>query len=191
MIDWRILGASFVALLAVSSVFVGASGAFGIGDFFSNLMAQIGSWLQGSPFGGFFAAPEARSSQIDILLFPENFTLKPDTPINVNLDGVYLTDFKGEVTTDFLNKTISFSEEGSPLQIAMPMKETVIEDFKLTSFSATGVRFQISPNITAENGTLDMGGFLGTCTITEEHIHFQGNISRVRAKIGDLLWEIK
>ena len=191
MIDWKILGASFAALIVVSSVFVGSASAFSINDFFSNLIEQISNWLQGSPFGGFFAQPETKALRIDILLFPERLSLRPDNNLAVNLNGVYLTDFKGKITTDFLNKTITFSEENSPLKVTTPLKELTVEDFKLTAFSATGINFLISPNITAENGTLEIVNFLGKLHITKEHIQLSGNVSRVQAKIGDLLWEIK
>ncbi len=50
MLDWKIMGAAFAALLIVSAVVVGGTGGFGVTDIFDRLM----DWLKSSPYGGFF-----------------------------------------------------------------------------------------------------------------------------------------
>lgn len=188
MLDWKILAASFVALLVVSSVLLGG---FGIGEFFSDLMNKIGEWLGSSPFGGFFSTPTAGTKEIDIVLYPANLSLKPDSSINVSTDAVTLTNFKGEINADFEDEVLIFRESGSSLTVETPLKRITIPDLQIKRLSFENIRFAVKPNITGENGSIEIYDFLGRGTITVGTVEFQGNISRMTVKMGDMEWEVK
>lgn len=188
MLDWKILAASFVALLVVSSVLLGG---FGIGEFFSDLINKIGEWLGSSPFGGFFSTPTAKTKEIDIVLYPANLSLKPDSSINVSTDMITLTNFKGEISTDFENETLIFKESDSSLIVEIPLERITIPDLQIKKMSFENVRFDMKPNITGENGSIEIYDFLGKGIIAVGSVEFQGNVSKMTVKIGDMEWEVK
>jgi hypothetical protein len=191
MLDWKILGASFAALLVVSSMFLGAGAGFGgLGDFFSGIISQISSWFSGSPFGGFFSAPSAQSKAVTLLMYPQMLELKPDSPVGVDIGKTSLTDFSGTITADYANKTLTFQEAGSSLKISAPMEEVRIAGLMISTLSSDSMKFEIVPNITSEDGALEMHGFNGTLSIREDSMEFRGNVTKLKAHIGELVWEM-
>ena len=187
MLDWKIVVASFAALLFVSSLLLGG---LGVGDTFSDILDNIGQWLDSSPFGGFFSVPSKQTSSIDVILYPSELTLNPDAEINLNLDQFELSNFKGGITADFVNNTLVFEEDSSSLKISMPLSNITIEELRINALLIDGMKFIIVPDVTAENCSMEMYDFYGTGLITGEHIELMGNASRVKAKIGNMNWEL-
>jgi len=188
MLDWKILAASFVALLVVSSVLLGG---FGIGEFFSDLINKIGEWLGSSPFGGFLSAPTTETKQIDIMLYPANLSLLPDSIVNISTDAVTLTNFKGEINMDFKDKTLIFKESGSSLTVEVPLEGITVSDLQIKKMSFENLIFDVKPDITGGNGSIEIHDFLGKGIITTRGVGFQGNVSKMTVRIGDLNWEVK
>lgn len=188
MLDWKILAASFVALLVVSSVLLGG---LGIGDFFSDLINKVGEWLGSSPFGGFLSAPRAETKEINIVLYPPNISLAPDSTVNISTDAVTLTDFKGEINADFKDRTLVFRESGSSLVVETELKTLVIPNLRIKRMEFENLIFDIKPDITGGNGSIEIHDFLGKGTITARGVEFQGNVSGMTVSIGDMNWEVK
>lgn len=198
MLDWRILGASFAALIVISAVFLGgpaqsgetSTSGGGLGGILSGIMEKISSWFSGSPFGGFFEQPVARSSTVQIILYPDEFELKPESSVDISSGETRITGFSGTMAADFVNQTMTLSEEGSSLKVSLPMESIVLDDIRITSLSLTGMKFEIVPNMTTNNGTLEISNFLGRIEFTEDRIDMFGNVSRLRTRIGTMRWEL-
>ncbi len=197
MLDWRILGASFAALIVISAVFLGgpaggetSTSEGGIGGLLSGIIEKISSWFSGSPFGGFLEQPEARSSTVQVILYPDEFSLKPESSVDLSAGGTEVTGFSGTMGADFLNHTMTLSEEGSSLKVTLPMESIVLDGMRITSLSLAGMRFEIVPNMTTDNGTLEMGNFLGRMEFKPDRIEMFGNVSMLRARIGTMRWEL-
>ena len=187
MLDWKIVGASFAALIVISTVMLGN---FGIGDFFSDLFGKTGDLLGGSPFGGFFSNPTARNMEVDVTLFPDNFVLIPDSKINLTIDSINLEEFQGEIRVYFSTQTLVLKEANSPLIVNTPLQEIKIENIVLNKLLLENEAFEIKPNISTSNGTMDMTGFLGTAFIHEDNIELIGNVSSLRIEIAGLEFQL-
>lgn len=198
MLDWRILGASFAALIVISAIFLGGMGTSegtstsegGIGDILSGIMEKISGWFSGSPFGGFFEQPVARSSTIQIVLYPDEFSLEPESAVDITSGKTMVTGFSGKMTADFVNQTMTLSEEGSSLKVTLPLETVVLEEIRITSLSLPGMKFEIVPNMTADNGTLELSNFLGRMEFNSDRIDMFGNVSKLRTQIGPMNWEL-
>jgi len=188
MLDWKIAAAAVVALLVVSTVLLGG---FGIGEFFSDIINKIGEWLGSSPFGGFFATPTTPTKEINIVLYPANLSLKPESDINVSVNTVTLRDFRGEIDINFNADIITFKELGSALTIEVPLEKVTIPNLRIKNMKFENMKFDIKPSITSENGSMEIHGFLGNTTVNEDNIEFLGNISKMIVTIGNMSWEIK
>ncbi len=185
MIDWKILAASFAALLVVSSVLVGD---FGIRDFFSGLVEKITELLGGSPFGA-FSIPGAGHAEIDLNLYPENITFQPDGPVNITSESITIENFQGSVTTGAAQESAVF-EESRGFRITMQLNNNItIHGLSIGKLSVPNVKFELTSNqsrIDSESGLIELYNFAGDAVIQRNHIALKGNVSRAR---GDT-WEI-
>lgn len=188
MLDWRIVGASFAALVVASSLFMGSANA-GVGDFFSDIMSQINEWMSGSPFGGMFSTTSPATKQISILISPSVLEFSPG-PETIIFSGDHnITGFSGTVSADFSSGTAVLASSKSDLKISMPA-EISFQNLALGALTVEGARFTIPPNMTIDNGTVTLKNFLGTGSITSEGLELQGNVSTLKATMGDFNWEL-
>ena len=187
MIDWRILAASFTAIILVSSV---ALGGFGTG-FFSDILDNIGDWLGTSPFSGFFITPTAKTHAVELTLYPETIELSPDSKINLSTEKSKLMNFKGKMTIDFNSQIIRLEESGTSLIFEIPIEEVEVTNVKLSSLSVDNVSLRVSPDIVSEKGSAQMQNFYGSVLINLDSLSFKGNVSKITAKIGENTWELK
>jgi len=180
MLDWKILAASFAALLFVSSMLIGG---LGITDFFSTIVNKISEWFGSSPFGNVFSSPaKATNENVDITLYTSVFTLKPDSNINISTDEITLTEFNGEVEADFQSNTLTFKHSNTPLTISTALQETHIINLKLDKLLVENIQLQIKSekwNITSSNASIEIYDFYGTASITNKSIILKGNVSRL------------
>jgi hypothetical protein len=198
MLDWRILGASFAALIVISAVFLGGTGSSedtatskgGVGDILSGIIEKIQGWFSGSPFGGFFEQPVARSSTVQVVLYPDEFQLKPESAVDLSAGQTLVTGFTGTLDANFVNQTLTLSEEGSSLKVTLPLDSVVLEEIRITSLTLSGMKFEIVPNMTSGNGTLEMANFLGRMEFNSDSIDMFGNVSKLRTQIGTMRWEL-
>jgi hypothetical protein len=180
MLDWRILAASFAALLFISSVLVGG---LGITDFFSTIANKISEWLGSTPFSNIFSSQSKTSSEeVDLTLYTPFFTLKPDSSVNITTEGITLKEFEGEVNIDFQNSGIFFRPINTQLTIDTVLKEVNISNLRLSKLLVDNTMLRIKSdkwNITSDNGSVEMHGFEGYASVTNSSITLKGNVSRL------------
>lgn len=181
MLDWKILAASFAALLFVSSMLVGD---FGVRDFFSTVVEKLGEWLGNSPFGGLFTAPTSimNVDTINLKLYPDLFVLKPDSSVNISFDKKEVVNFVGEITVDYNNKKIILDEINSPLNIVIPIETTRISGLKLKKLLVKDIKIDVSAGeweISNDNGSIEIYDFSGLGEIDVNRIQLEGNITRL------------
>jgi len=187
MLDWKILVSAIVALIVVLFILVGG---FGLGGFFSDTMGGIGSWFGSSPFGGLVSGDGTDSKFVTILLYPPNLTLEPDSEVSIYAGTMDLTGFKGSIDMDFENDTIALAESNSKLRVTIPSNSTTITDLMLAQVSLQHTKFMIEPDLTTNNGTINIHGFSGSAMVKIDGLELRGNVSKLSANIGDLDWEM-
>jgi hypothetical protein len=186
MLDWKILGAAFVALLIASTVLVGGAGGFGLTDIFDRIV----EWLKSSPFGGFFQTPLAATHEVDIMLYPGTYTLKTGSSINLSVDSTSFMEFNGDIEADFESKSLTFKESGTQFSIRMPLQNLTIPKIKVSKIFLQSVNFLVSSdqlNTTGENATLEIADFSGELRLGPDSVMLQGNVSMVKGNSKDIV----
>lgn len=178
MLDWKILGATFAALLVVSTLFIGG---FGIEDFFSDIFEKLSEWLGTSPFG-----TTSRTTYVEFILYPKELSFTVEKPVNITLDSFKVENFLGDVSISFINDTISL--QSNSLVINTHTQNLIIHTLQLKNLKAL-CKFQVfgpSSNITSENGSIEIYNFLGTLSLSNHTLYFSGNTTRIKGED----WEI-
>jgi len=190
--DWKIMAASFAALVIVSSVLLGG---FGLGDFFSDIMNTIGDFLGSSPFGGLSTAADTASViTASILLQPSGISLQTEHSVNISTDSAEFEMFDGMISVDYEGNLLTIQPEDTELSITMPLQNTVIEHIMLESITIEQTSYEISDEKsgkTTGEGTVHISGFDGRCVISHSGILFEGNVSAVSVNSGESSWELK
>ena len=188
------VGASFAALVVVSSLFAGSASGVGGGitDILSKIMEKINGFFETSPFGGIFGglAPKAKTTYAEIYLYPDSFTLTPAKPLDITFRDITLVGFEGNIKPDFASGELVFDIKDSPVKINSSLSGLSLNGLELGPFAASGMKFSINPNITAENGTISAAGFSGAAFLGTKHIKLSGNFTSLKAKIGELTLDI-
>ena len=187
MLDWKILASALIALLVVSFILLEGFGSFSI---FSGTVNSIGEWFGSSPFGGLVPAGDAGSKHVTIMLYPSNLTLEPDGEIGIQTGTMNITGFVGTIQADFVDGILVLNEKGSDLKVAIPLKNVRMDGFALEMLVLEEAGFMIEPNMTADNGTIEIENFVGMVTAKHNGLELDGNISKLTAKIGELEWEM-
>lgn len=194
MLDWRMVGASFAALVVVSSIFAGsASGAgSGVTDILSNIINQIQDWFKSSPLEGVLggATPHTKQIHTTVYIYPDSITIEPVQPLEFSFQDISFQNFEGEINANFADNELSFNVKDSDLQLNASTGSLVLEDLEIMSLQVTESKFSIEPNMTADNGTLNMKGFSGMAFLGTDHIKLEGNFTSLEAQIGELTWDL-
>ena len=175
MLDWKILAASFAALLVVSSVLVGG---FGFGD----ILEKLREWLGESPLGGFVSTPSKTPVQVAVIIFPRSFEFSLQDSSFTSGD----TDFQGFTGTIQANLTsdlLTFSPSDTALSITMPLSNTSIGGVSIGKLSLDGVDFSVISNAldtSGENASLEVYDFSGRLTVNRELVRLDGNVTSVK-----------
>ena len=179
MLEWKILAAAFSALLVISMVLVGNSG---VKDSFGGIIGKLTDWLGGTPISLPGGIGKPSSSMVSITLYPSNFTLNPDTKLNLTLGDSYFENFNGQVSFDFQANKIYLKEKGSSFTVSSPIQDFVMQDFRISRLQLTGMKFtvqSVQSNITNENGNLDIQGFQGVFSAGNSSITLSGNVTKI------------
>ena len=184
--DWRIIAASFAALIVIVSLLFN-----GVGGNFSGIFKNVGGWLSSSPFSGFVVTPEAKTHSLDLILYPEQITIKPDSDVNISIKGTKIDNFLGNINVNFKEGKITFEQEKTSLKFESAIESMEIDGFKVSSFYVDNMQLKILPDTVSNNGSVQMKNFNGKLIITEANIQFSGNVSKVTARIDKNLWELK
>ena len=187
--DWKILAASFAALVIVSSILLGG---FGLGDFFSDIISTIGNLLGASPFGG--TTSPATGIGFSVAFYASQFSLQTEQGVNMTVNPISLEMFDGEICVDYQEEIIVLRPENTDLSIDLPLQEIVIEQMTHSEVSIEEADFEITSEEsgkTTGSGTVEIFDFSGRLTIGTDMIEFDGNASRLSVKSGDSSWELK
>ena len=174
MFDWKILAASFAALLIVSSVLIGGLG-------FTDIVDNVRDWLGGSPFGGFVDFPEAGSKEAAVIIYKTPFSFSPEDPINVTIGEAEMSGFSGSISADFEKLSLKFSADG--LMLTVPISNITIDGISIGKLALNPSDFSVkSDNLetAAENGTLEMTNFVGSIEFRDTRATFTGNFTTVK-----------
>jgi len=186
MLDWKVLASAFIAMIIVTIIMLEG---FGASSFLSGGMSFISEWFGSSPFGGLVSGG-SDGKQVTVTLYQPNLTLRPQEEVEIETVTVNISGFVGDIHADFDSKILVLYESGSDLKVAFPLKNIRISGFKINKLQLENSNFMIEPNITTDNGTIEMKDFFGTVTTKTNGLEFQGNVSELSAKIGDLSWEL-
>ncbi|MBI4020139.1 MAG: hypothetical protein HY367_02300 [Candidatus Aenigmarchaeota archaeon] len=182
MLDWRVLAASFVALIVIV---IAISGNIRIPEGLSGIIDPLNviGRLPGGGSGG---------EEIAITFWPEgNHSLKSKEAVTVYSGGAVIYGFNGEITLDapgaaeLRQATVLLKEDGSPLHAAFATN-TVIDGLML---GKTGLAGKISMasgnwNYTSENGSVTFSSFSGQALISPSSgiITLNGNVTGLDKK---------
>jgi len=184
MLDWKVLASAIIALLVVSFILLEG---FGATTFFSGTISSIGEWFGSSPFGSIVPGSEGR--RVTIRLYPENLTLEPEGEVEISTKTSTFTGFKGSINMNLEDRVMTLSEEGSTFRAMIPSSNVTISGFRLSRLSLEEAKFDIEPDITTENGTINIRDFVGTCVTKADALELEGNVSALAGKAsGSLLW---
>ena len=186
MLDWKILAASIVALLFISSVFVGG---FGLREFFSGVLDKTGEYLGSSPFDGIIPGEVSDGEKdVSVLLKPDSISLTPKSKATILTGDTVYNNYKGEIIISFINNTVNLNP--SDVSISFPLDEMEIQSLEIDSLIIKEIPFEIEPDITTDSGNMDMKGFKGTALVTEKGLKLTGNVTRLVVEIGELNFEL-
>ncbi len=181
MLDWKILAASFAALLIVSSVLIGGLG-------FTDIVDSIQDWLGGSPFGGIVDFPEAGSKVASVTIYSTPLSLTLDSPINATIGDASLTGFSGTLTSDLDESTLSLISESFTL--SFPLSNTTLPGIMIGKLLLESADFSVMNDdleTSAENGTLELSDFSGDVTFTKSMTTLSGNFTSIKGNAKQII----
>lgn len=182
MFDWKILAASFAALLVVSSVLVGGFG-------FSDILDKLQEWMGGSPFGGFVTAPVRDSKPVAIIIFPDTFELSVDKA-SFAIGDADFQNFTGTIQADLTSDMLTCHQKDTDLKVSLPLSELKIEDVSIGKLYLEDIDFNVishSLDTHGENSTLEVNDFSGRVTILDELVRLDGNVTAVKGNGKDIV----
>lgn len=180
---WKVLAAAFAGLFAVSVFLMGM-------PHLSTLLNNTGEWnMPQLPAG--LLPDGAATGEVKVIVYPDGiFTLNPSTPVNITTLAVSMEYFTGEVSADFSSGQLMLRPSGSRMVARVPLSSLTLSPVSVPSLDLKEAKFVVSSgswNMTTENSTLSMTGFMGSVLVERDSITFEGNASSVK---GDK-WEIK
>jgi hypothetical protein len=181
MLDWKILAASFAALLIVSSVLIGGLG-------FTDIVDNIRDWLGGSPFGGIVDFPEAGSKEATVIIYSTPFSFSPDVPINATIGDASMEGFSGIVSADFDALSLEFSSDSFTL--SFPISNITLEDISIGKLELDNADFAVKDGeleTSAENGTLEFSDFVGSIAFRDTRATLTGNFTSVKGNAKQII----
>jgi len=182
--DWKILGASMVAILLIGGLLATQEKS----GFFYSLFGGMRDLLNKSPFEGFFAAPSQGPKEVSLFISAPHLELHPKSPVNITSSTASVTGFSGWLNISFDDKQIGL--ESTQFAAKLPLDEWHVAGLHLATASFSDVSFDIKSRMGSE-GSIDIKDFLGNATITPEGLLLEGNVSKLNVHMDDLEWELK
>jgi len=168
----------FLFLVIGTSIFSSSVSAGLLSDFFN----KIRDWFESSPLGGLFARPVKRITGIDLTFYPNTFTLKPESVVNVTSESTKVSNFNGEIEVNLEGGFALLKESNSQLRIEEKLGEIEIHGLSLSNLELNNMKLSmVSGNWTetTESGSLKVYDFLGKGLIKSDSIELTGNVSKV------------
>lgn len=173
----KLIAVCIVFLFVVSIVPHQARAEGILTDFFD----MIKKWFESSPFGNIFSMPVKRMETIDLTFYPEKFELAVAEPVNMSTNVTRIYGFKGAIKVDMPNG-LMVSESPDSLSIEQALGEIRIEELSIGSLELKDMKLVLTSGNwtdTAENGSITIKDFLGTCKVMPGSIELVGNVSRM------------
>jgi hypothetical protein len=175
MFDWKIMAASFAALLVVSSVLVSGFGFGGIIDTLKDFLGDI-------PFEGLVTSPVRATSQANVTFHPSSFSLGLDSA-SFSVGQASFTGFSGTISADLSTDNLSIVQKDSDFSVSLPLTEVKIGQAAIGSIHADDTSFTVdsdSLETSGQNASLDVLDFSGSVRITASLVELSGNVSSVK-----------
>ncbi|MFH1294757.1 MAG: hypothetical protein ABIH90_02330 [Candidatus Aenigmatarchaeota archaeon] len=185
--DWKIVGASVVALLLVSGLF---ASSLEIGDFFSSIFDKLRGWLGESPFDGFFTTPTQKPKEVSVTLKADNFELVPALAVDIKSTSTSIENFQGRINVSFSRGEMVLYNSQTGFAAKLPMEEFTIMNLSMSSVTFTDVGLDIASNINSDNASVVITDFFGKATLNSGLI-LEGNATSLKVKMDDLDWELR
>jgi hypothetical protein len=174
MLDWKILAASFAALLVVSSVLVGGFG-------FQDILEKVNEWMGDSPLSGLMTAPAAGSRQASVTFYPDSFELSLDDASFTAGDARFKA-FTGKLVANLTSDEIELIQGDTDFRATLPLTTASLEDISIPKISLEKTSFSVSSRSLETSGQgvpLEVLNFHGDVTITGDHVLLDGNVTSV------------
>jgi hypothetical protein len=179
LFEWKILAAIFAVLIVTSSALVSNSG---IKDMFLNSTGNLGDWMDGSPFGSLFSAPEKTTNEVVIILIGGAIELDIRSPVNISSSGSSVTNFLGSMEIRPLENMTRLSYSETDLVLDLMIEDAVIKNVDIPSLVLENIDFVVqneNTNITGSDDRIEIHNFFGNVRITDV-IELSGNVSKVK-----------
>lgn len=187
MLDWKILAASIVALLFISSVFIGG---LGVSDIFSEIIGKTGDYLGSTPFDGLFPSTTSSASdkEVKFTLTPETITITPDSGSVITSGDTIFSGYDGDIIIDFEESKVQLVI--NDLTVDFPLELLEINELVLESFMLEETSFEINPEIKTQSGIINMKNFNGQAIATVNGLVLEGTSSSLIVTIGETELEV-
>jgi hypothetical protein len=182
MFDWKILAASFAALLVVSSVLIGGFG-------FTDILGTLSDWMGDSPLSGLVTSPVRSSKEVVVTFQVPSFEASLDSA-DFEVDDAEFRGFSGTVTANFTSDEIMLAQKDTGFTVLLPLTDITIDDVSMPRLSLEETSFSVvskSLETSGQNVSLEVTGFSGTLTLTREHVLLDGNVTSVVGNSKDIV----
>lgn len=150
--------------------------------FLSDILDRIREWFEMSPFGGIFTQPVKRTGEMRLTFYPETFSTKIGSHVNITSNTTGIWNFKGEMGIVMVNNMMVLKEEGTNLLIEQRIGDIVIENLEIPTLELTGMKLVLETGNwtqTSEDGSVNVKDFFGNAYIDRGVIRLEGNVSKL------------
>jgi len=177
-----------LVVLVIAAIIVSPNGIDKAGNFTDTLKGFLDSALGKLTSSGGPISTITGTKSVSLSVGPSELSLVPDAPLNITSGSTHINGFSG--TINISGSGVALSEKATGLELSLPANGTELSGLKINALSLSGVPFYISPNITTTGGNITIAGFYGSGSISSGRLSLDGNVSRVRASIGDVSVEV-
>jgi hypothetical protein len=182
MFDWKILAASFAALLVVSSVLVGGFG-------FPDILDKLNELMGDSPLGGFVSAPIRPTKDVSVIFEPDYFEFSVNSASFEAGDSEF-TGFSGSIQANLSSNILAFLPDDSGFRLTRPVSEFTIDGVKISRISYEDTSFHVisdALDTSGQNASLEIIDFSGKIGISRSGIRLDGNVTTVKGNGKDIV----
>ncbi|MBI4173932.1 MAG: hypothetical protein HY519_04395 [Candidatus Aenigmarchaeota archaeon] len=185
MTDWRIVGASAVAVVVISGIF---ATTLGVSDGISGLLEKVGGFV-GKQSSGLFSQPGKHAITIDVRAYADSAEFKPLSHINATFDTGTFANFNGILKADMVARKVVF-KDAAGAESAFNLGTVAIDSIRVASINLDRAKFIIDGQVRADNGNLSLKDFSGKLTITRDGFQFAGTVSSLKASFDNKTWNL-
>ncbi len=162
-----------------------------ITDLISDIIGKITDWLKTSPLTSLISSTAGKTKAVHVIIYPDTFSMTPEKPVNILVNNITFEGFGGTINTSFPYEETVLYDSKTSLKVTLPLTQIDITGLSIKQLSASNMKVNIKPNMTAEDSSVELNSFTGSCSITPEYVEFIGNVTSLKAEIGGLEWELR